>query len=185
MKYFFLILLLVAIIINTGCIGEKNDNIVAPTSTPTTLTIIPLIPTVQSTSSNDSIIQIKNNALNISYNDLFRDNEKYIGKTAYFRGKIVQIAFLSGNEYIFRVATKKNQYFNYSDDIIYVNYQGSRYFEGDIIDLWGRVDGLEIYSAPWSNTVSFPKITGYYAEFVMKAPPYSNTSTTISLKPVY
>jgi len=84
-----------------------------------------------------------------------------------------------------RVATKKNQYTDYNDDIIYVNYQGSRYLEGDIIDLWGRVDGLETYSAPWYNTVSFPKITAYHTEFVMKPSSYSNTSTTISLKPVY
>lgn len=39
------------------------------------------------------------------YDDLFRNNEQYIGKTVKIRGKIIQSQSL-GNGYVFRVATR-------------------------------------------------------------------------------
>lgn len=123
--------------------------------------IVPPTPTI------DPIIQIKNNVQNIPYDDLFRYNENYIGKTVYFRGKIIQIIPVYSDSYEFRVATKQSQYLGYSDDVIYVNYKGSRFLEGDIIDLWGKVEGLETYSSVF-KPVTIPKLTALHAELVEK-----------------
>jgi len=124
---------------------------------------VPLTPTI------DPIIQIKSNAQIIPYDDLFRYNEKYIGDTVYYRGEILQISPIYGDNYVLRVATKQGQYVGYIEDVLYVNYKGSRYLEGDTIDLWGKVDGLESYSAVLGNTITIPKVTALHTELVSKA----------------
>ena len=124
--------------------------------------------TVTSTPTIDPVIQIKNNAHNIPYDDLFRNNENYVGKTVYFRGKIIQMAPLFGDNYVFRVATKSSQYLGYIEDVVYVNYKGSRFLEGDTIDLWAKVDGLKTYTAVLGNPVSVPELTALRTELVSK-----------------
>ena len=121
-------------------------------------------------STIDHIDAIKTNAKNVSYDDLFRYNENYIGKTVYYRGKIIQIILDDGNNYEFRVATKKSEYSGYSDDVLFVNCQGPRFLEGDIIDLWGQVEGLETYSAVLGHQVTIPKVTALHTELVEKRP---------------
>jgi len=171
MKYFLFIVLLVAVVITAGCTSE-NKSTGSLTTTPLITTIIPYTPTTQPTPYFVDILQIKRNAQNIAYDDLFRYNEKYIGNTVYFRGKIVQITPISGgsgDEYGFRVATKESQNYGYSDDIIFVYYKGPRYLEGDTIDLWGKVSGLQTYTAVLGNVVTIPELQALYVELVSKA----------------
>ena len=127
MKYLLFIVFLVAVVTTTGCIGSNKESVVTPTANPVFTAVIPSTPTTQPTPYFVDILQIKRNAQNIAYDDLFRYNEKYIGNTVYFRGKIVQITPISGgsgDEYGFRVATKESQYSGYSDDIIFVYTKG-------------------------------------------------------------
>jgi PKD repeat protein len=135
----------------------------------------------------NSPTQVKNNAQNISYDDLFRYNEKYIGDIVYFRGKIIQVMPVSdgaADEYFFRVATKKSEYSGYANDIIFVYYKGSRFLEGDTIDLWARVVGLRTYTALMGNEVTVPELDALNVELVSKASgTYAEASSTISLNP--
>ena len=115
--------------------------------------------------SSLTVDQLKSTAMIVSYDDLFRNNEQYIGKIVRIRGKIIQ-SQNSGNEYVFRVATKPEYYY---ENIIYLNYNGSRFIEGDLIDIWGRVDGLKTYSAVLGNSVTVPEITSNHLELVPQA----------------
>lgn len=116
-----------------------------------------------------SISQIKSNAISVPYDQLFRDNEKYVGKIVYFRGEIDQAVDDSQGNYVFRIATGKNQYIGYLGDIIWVDYSGQRFIESDVLDVWGRVVGLKKYSAILGNEVTVPEIVALHTEFIENA----------------
>lgn len=112
-----------------------------------------------------TVDQLKSTAMTVSYDDLFRNNEQYTGKIVKIRGKIIQ-SQNSGNEYVFRVGTKPEYYY---EDIIYLNYNGPRFIEGDTVDIWGKVNGLKTYSAVLGNSVTVPEITSNHMELVPQA----------------
>lgn len=98
----------------------------------------------------------------ISYDDLFRDNEDYIGCIVYFRGEIIQVREFLG-AYDWRVATGESQYLGYIEDIVWVNYSGPRFLEGDLIDFCGEVTGLKTYTAIFGQQVTIPEIKALWA----------------------
>ena len=116
-----------------------------------------------------SIEEIKSSAVAFTYDDLMRNNDKYIGKIIYFRGKIVQVSEVYGNKYVLRVATKEEPYLGYSDNVIWVNYEGSRLLEDDIVDVWGTVKSLKSYTAVLGNKITVPDIDSKNLELVKKA----------------
>lgn len=169
-----IILLVVVSAIISGISGSKTTSPTTPIQQAT----------LQPTPTINPIVQIKNYAQTIPYDDLFRNNENYVGKTVYYRGKIIQIMPVFGDNYIIRVATKKSQYLGYIEDILYVDYKGTRYLEGDTIDLWAKVDGLETYSAVLGNPVTIPKVTALHTELIQKASGTSSDgSVTTSQNP--
>ena len=124
-----------------------------PTATP--------IPTV-------TIGDIKNSASPISYDELMRNSDDYVGDIVYKRGEILQASERRTDKYVLRVATKRSEY-GYYEDIIWVEYEGDRLLEGDIIDVWGESKGIETYSALLGNQVTIPKIDSVHVELVTKA----------------
>ncbi len=116
-----------------------------------------------------SLAEIKSSAINENYDDLMRNNENYIGKIVYYRGKILQVQEVYSGEYVLRVATKKEEYIGYSGDTIWVNYKGKRLLEDDIIDIWGKVKGLKTYSAILGNAITIPEIDSLNIELIQKA----------------
>jgi len=123
----------------------------------------------QSITPTMSIEEIKSTALTISYDNLMRNNENYIGKIVYFRGKIDQVSEVYSNKYILRIATKESEYFDYSGDSIWVNYEGKRLLEEDIVDIWGSVKGLKTYTAILGNGVTVPDVDSLWLELIKKA----------------
>lgn len=115
-----------------------------------------------------SIDEIKETAIeNISYDELLRNNERYVGRIVYYRGEITQVMGVYGDRYVLRVSvTKKGVYWA---DTIWVNYKGKRVLEGDIIDIWGKVNGLKAYTAVLGNQVTIPEIDLLHIELVEKA----------------
>lgn len=93
----------------------------------------------------------------VPYDDLFRDNESYIGDIVYYRGEIIQVRESFGS-YDWRVATGENQYLGYVGDVIWGNYAGPRYLEGDVIELCGVVKGLKTYTAVLGQQVTVPEV---------------------------
>ena len=115
-----------------------------------------------------TIGDIKNSASTIPYDDLMRHSDNHIGEIIYKRGEILQVSERRTDDYVLRVATKQSTY-GYHEDIIWVNYEGDRLLEGDIIDVWGESKGLETYSALLGNQVTIPEIDSLHVELVTKS----------------
>lgn len=111
------------------------------------------------------------NALTVPYDDLFRYNERFVGKTISIRGKIDQAVEnpIIKDSYVFRVSTKEDPYFAYMGDIVWVEYTGPRYLEGDVIGVCGQVTGLEEYTAVLGNSVTVPEIRAIQVTLVRKS----------------
>ncbi len=116
-----------------------------------------------------SLAEIKSNVITVSYDDLMRSNENYVGKIIYYRGKIIQVREDYNDEYTLRVATKESEYVGYSDNIIWVNYKGKRLLEDDIIDVWGKVKGLKSYTGLLGDQVTIPEIDSLNVELSQKS----------------
>ena len=118
-----------------------------------------------------SINQIKNQAQNISYTALMRSPDSYKNTIVYYRGQIIQVQNLNGNQYMLRIATKEQSFLGYSDDIIYVDYTDytqNRPVEGDIVDMWGNFVGLKTYTAVLGNEVTIPEINNLYLTIIQE-----------------
>jgi len=93
----------------------------------------------------------------VPYDDLFRNNESYIGGIIHVRGEIIQVREFLGS-YDWRVATSESQFGGYLGDIIWANYSRARYLEGDIIEMCAEVRGLRSYTAILGQQVTIPEV---------------------------
>jgi hypothetical protein len=106
----------------------------------------------------------KAQAVTIPYDDLFRYNERHVGKIVRYVGKVLQVqeneCLLCDNPgYVLRVAVTEDSY-GFWDDPIWVEYAGTdRFLEEDTVTVWGEVTGLQKYSAVLGNQVTIPNIT--------------------------
>jgi hypothetical protein len=110
---------------------------------------------------------IKSSAINVSYDDLFRYNERYVDETIYFRGEIIQAIEESGHFDL--IISTDNWLDTYFDDELLVSYQGQRVLEGDIVDVWGTVKGLYTYTSVLGAPITVPDIIAKHLEIVKKA----------------
>jgi len=110
----------------------------------------------QSVNSPQTVDELKAQAINISYDELFRHNENYIGKVVHFdNAKILQVLETTSNCYEFRI----NVGAQYVSSIIYgTDYCGDRFLEGDLVDVYGQVTGLERYTSTQNVPITIPSI---------------------------
>lgn len=105
----------------------------------------------------------KAQAATIAYDDLFRYNEKHVGKIVRYVGKVLQVQkgdclLCTDPGSILRVGVTNKGYGLY-DDPVYVEYFGKdRFLEDDIVTLWGTVEGLETYTSILGQAITIPKI---------------------------
>lgn len=100
--------------------------------------------------------QIKSYAIEVTYEDLMRYNENYVGKIVHYKGPVVQI--VESDSFLLLAVTKTLLTW---DDLIWIDldhYDGERLLKGDVIDLWGRVKGLKSYETVVGNTATIPEI---------------------------
>ena len=146
------------LLLAVACTAERVQFIV-PTPTPkATRTPIP-IPT-------PTFSQLKEQATSVSYDDLFRYNEDYIGQLVYYRGQIAQVQERSGIM-LLRVNVTQNQ-FSWEDDIR-VDYRGQRLLEDDIVEFVGQVKGLWTSTAVLGNERTIPHVVARQLQLVAKA----------------
>jgi hypothetical protein len=104
--------------------------------------------------------EAKQEAVNVSYEDLMRYSESYTGKWVCFKGGIIQVVSdIPKLELI--VATKNDPYIGYLDDTIYLysnDYSGERLLENDLIEFCGMSRGMITYTAVLGNKISIPRI---------------------------
>lgn len=137
-----------------------------PSQTPISTPIITSNP-IPSPTPSMSIDKIKKNAVGVKYDDLMRNNEKYIDKIIYYKGEVAQVSEVSKNEYVLRISVTQTEY--YWNDVIWVNYHGSRLLDKDIVDVWGKVTGLKTYTAVMGNEITIPEMEALNIELVTKA----------------
>jgi hypothetical protein len=125
-----------------------------------------------------SITDIKNQAQNITYDNLVRNNENYIGKTVYFRGVVSQVFPQSEDNYDLVLST--SGIFTYDGSRLYIHYKGSRFLEGDTIDVWGKVDGLTTMTSVLGAETTIPEISALHVEMVAYPSSSSSTSSIVT-----
>lgn len=108
-------------------------------------------------------------AKTVSYDDLMRHNEDYVGDFIHLKGEIVQVAGGEDETYVWRVATRENEFSGYSGDVVWVTYRGSRFLERDIVEIYGLVEGLKTYEAVMGNEVTIPNLNSLEVELIKKA----------------
>ena len=104
----------------------------------------------------------------VSYDDLFRNNDAYIGQTVRFQGKIIQVVEGPGEDYQFRVNVTRGEYAWDWDDTVYLHYSGPRLLEDDIIEFVGEVKGLRTYEAIFGNNITIPELVVIQSRLVSK-----------------
>ena len=112
-----------------------------------------------------SLEEVRKAAIKLSYDELLRNNEKYIGKIVYYTGEINQVMESSKNNYNLRIYVTKGNYDFWDDDVL-VNYEGKRFLEDDVVDIWGEVRGIRKYTTVFGATRSIPEIDAYYIELM-------------------
>jgi hypothetical protein len=119
-------------------------------STPTTTSVEPAI----------NVEEFKAKARQIPYDELARYTENYVGEPVTYRGKVVQIIEGSGQNMDLRVEVTEGEY-GLWDDLVWLNYEGPRLLEDDIIQFWGIVDGRTSYTTVLGANVTVPEITAF------------------------
>ena len=104
------------------------------------------------------------NCADYTYKEIARNPGNYSGKYAHFRGEIIQ-SVEEGNSYTFRVNVTRVSY-GYTDTILvtYTKKQASesRILEGDIVDIYGTLDGTRTYETVMGNEVTIPMLLAEY-----------------------
>ncbi len=98
-----------------------------------------------------------------TYNDLARRPDEYIGKKVKFKGEVLQVIEDSwSSELQIRLATKKNSWGGYNDDVIYVHFDkaliAERILEDDIITIYGIAEDLTSYTTVMGAKVTLPMV---------------------------
>ena len=125
----------------------------------------------ESSKPSYSLNEVMNNAKTISYDDLFRYNDQYVGTAVQYEGEIIQVGGSSGN-YYFRIDVTKNvnSWGTDYEDTVYVTYSGDdRFLEGDIVKFYGVVQGIKSYTSVIGAEIEVPEIHALSIELIEKA----------------
>ncbi len=118
-------------------------------------------------SIEDYINSYKEQCKEYTYKDIARNPDSVKGEYVRLTGEVIQVVE-SGKTVTLRVDITKNDYGYYSDTV-YVTYRRKsdtedRILENDIIIIYGKLGGLEKYTAILGQEVSLPKIFAEYIE---------------------
>lgn len=107
-----------------------------------------------------SFLELQRKASSPSYDDLFRYNERYIGKLVYYRAEIVQVIEVGENVYRCRadVTNKIGIFGSTWEDTVYIRDINFRLLEDDIIEFVGEVMGLQTYTSVLRGKITIPDI---------------------------
>lgn len=122
------------------------------------------IPTAQPVISAE---EYKASCGSVSYIDLSRNPNNYVGQNAVFTGQVVQVQE-NGNAVTLRINVTKDKYGMW-DDTCYIDYQRkdsneSRILENDIVTVYGTIKGIKSYTAVLGNQISIPHIVAEYID---------------------
>lgn len=125
---------------------------------------------------------MRESASSISYDDLFRNNERHLGTVVYYVGQVIQVVSGDEDKYALRVNVTRSG--NSWDDPVLLLYSGPRLLDGDIIEFAGTVSGLAVYEAIFGNQVTVPQINAIEARLVDNSSEPIPTSVVSNASPV-
>ena len=111
--------------------------------------------------------QALSNAATVSYDELFRNNERYVGDVVRYKGEVVDVTEIGRNRYWILVDVTQDEY--YWKDPVFLHYSGPRLLGDDIIEFVGRIEGLHTYESVFGASVTLPEITVIQSHIVTKA----------------
>ena len=126
----------------TATITPTLEPTATPTLAPLTVTTTPMPEPLNCDSNTREVDGKCAEIVNVTYEELYRNNEKYVGKIVHYTGQVIQI--VGGTAAKQQLRVNIGNYVN--NKIIYVpDYSGERLLEGDEIELYGLVTGLYSY----------------------------------------
>ena len=113
--------------------------------------------------------EYKESCETIAYDKLARQPDKYEGKDIKIFGKVIQVLEDSGSSEInLRVATKKDEFGGYYDDVVLVTYTygegDDKILEDDMITLWGSYGNTYTYESTMGGKITVPLLNAKYYE---------------------
>lgn len=105
------------------------------------------------------IAEAKARSIELDYDTLYRNIETHEGKVIHFQGEVVQVIIKGEQRFDFRVAMNGEH-----DQMVFLRYSGNRVLDGDIIEVWGSVEGLHSYKSVLGATITIPDIESLHAE---------------------
>lgn len=101
----------------------------------------------------------------VAYDALAQHTDDYIGRAVYYEGRISQVVERSGTHLAMQVEVTYSPYDAW-DDMIYVSCECGGLSEGELIRLWGVVQGRTTYRGALGNQVTLPGIEALVVEGV-------------------
>lgn len=93
----------------------------------------------------------------LAYDTIFREHPAHVGQMVCFKGKIVQVQENRNDRFTFRINVSEGQYGIWSDTV-YVEWDGQRFLEDDLVEFTGEVLGLKSYSSIFGQKITIPEI---------------------------
>lgn len=96
----------------------------------------------------------------LSYDELMRYNEKYVGKNVRLRGEVIQVQNVFGDEYMALAYTTCETFIEFfcNADLVWINYSDVRMLNGDLITFWGEVKGQKSYVNGFGGSMTVPEV---------------------------
>ena len=122
------------------------------------LTTPPEVREMRESRADMSLDQVKAMALVVTYDDLVRHNEDYVGSVVYMRGSVSQILRMSD----------ESQSLNFSPDnadfgeTLWVEYTGPRVVVDDRVEMYGFVKGLKSVTGVFGDPRFVPELETYH-----------------------
>lgn len=138
----------------TNTVPKATSKPVAPTPTPAK----------QLTFEDYESVAIKN----LTYDDLFRENEKYVEKVVWLKGEVTEVQTQKDGMMLMRLSITQNKYDNWENPIL-VAYEGSRFLEDDIVEIVGQVKGVESYESVMGANITIPAVYAHKVQLITKA----------------
>lgn len=104
--------------------------------------------------------EIKSAAGDTSYEDVFRNADDRRGDAVHFTGTVAQSLLPSDAFDVYLINTGSSE-----RKPIYASYVGDNFIQGDEVELWGQILGIEIYETGLGPTNTVPGIA--VAEMVL------------------
>lgn len=123
--------------------------------------------TSEDMSTEDIAEYLKERCQTYTFEEIARYPEEHKGELAVFTGEVSQVVEGSNSTTLLVSITKEGEYFSYYTDSVYVEYEFSdvlKVLEGDVITMYGELQGEKTYRTVLGASRTIPLITVYYAE---------------------